>query len=181
MEGEDEKSPGRVNPANPRYLSDLLVASYAERDLLRTHYVRLSPVTHGPGREHPFITAQIKAAKQHGEAAHIEGLGIWNAVHVTDAAQIYVLALEGKAPNGAALHAVKDEKIPVADIAAFIGKKLDLPTRAITKEQAMKRFGFVGMAMAMGGRKTANFTKEWLGWKPTGPSLFDEMDTSFTW
>lgn len=94
--GEAEHAAEFENPNIPRYKADRLVHSYAERDLLRTHVVRPSPVTHGLKREHAFVSTQIKVAKEKGEAAYIaDSDASWTAVHVEDAAQIYVRALEG--------------------------------------------------------------------------------------
>ena len=179
--GDDEKAQQSESPVMPRYLGDRLVASYGEKDLLHTHVVRLSPVSHGPKREHPFISTQIKVAKETGVAAYIgEGTNSWNAVHVDDAAQIYVLALQGKAPNGQPLHAIAEEDIPFKDIAGFIGKRVGAKVESISNQEGMKRYGFVGFAMSRGSRVTAKYTREWLGWKPIKYGLFEEME-NYTW
>ena len=179
--GEDETAPEFENPNLPRYLSDRLVTSYAEKDLLHTHVVRLSPVTHGPKREHPFISTQIKVAKERGVAAYIgDSNAAWNACHVDDAAQLYVLALEGKAPNGKPLHAVSEQDIPLNEIAEFIGKRLDVRVESISKEEGMARYGFIGFVMSLGGKRSAKYTQEWLGWKPTKYGLFKEME-NYAW
>lgn len=69
--------------------------------------------------------------------------------------------------------------IPVREIAEFVGKKLDLPVKAISKEEAMQRFGFIGFVMTLGGKRTAKLTSEWLGWKPKEYGLFEEMDRNY--
>ncbi|KAF7845690.1 hypothetical protein BT93_L1203 [Corymbia citriodora subsp. variegata] len=175
--GEDEKAPEFENPNLPRYLADYLVKSYSDNGSLHTHIVRLPPVVHGPGYEHPFVATQIKVAKDTGVVGILEqGDKLWPSVHVKDAAAVYVLALEGKAPTGSPLHPVQEEGIPTKEIAEFIAKKLKMETKTIPQEEAMQRWGFIGFVLGLGGRRTGTYTREWLGWEPKEYGLFKEME-----
>ena len=57
-----------------------------------------------------------------------DGTQRWPAVHALDAAVLFRLALE-LAPAGTSWHAVADEGDAVRDIAAVIGRRLELPSR----------------------------------------------------
>jgi len=176
--GEDETSGKHGSPHNPRHLSEELTRAYGEKGV-RTIVMRLPPVVHGPGYEHPFISTQIKVAKETGVAAYIgDGSQLWPSVHVKDAAALYVLALT-KGPSGVNMHAVQEEGIPVKEIAEFIAKKLGAETKSIATSQeaiAGPYGGFVGWVMGLGGKATTVKTKEWTGWEPKEYGLFKELE-----
>lgn len=172
---------GWVNTHNPRWLSDLLIRSYAEKGLLHTHFVRLAH--HGPGgaggKEHPFITGQIAAAKKNGYVGCLaDSSKVWAACDVQDAAQVYVKALEKTAPAGSALHAIGEGDISLKCMADFIGQKLDLPTKAISEDEVVQSLGFVVMVMKVSGEETlATNTRKWLNWEPIGTPMFEQLET----
>jgi len=177
--GPDEKAGKVHNPHSPRPLSEELTLKYADKGV-RAIVVRLPPVVHGPGFEHLFISTQIKVAKQSGVAVYVgDGTQVWSSVHVKDVAKLFVLALTN-GPGGVNLHAVQEEGIPTKEIAEHIGKKLGVNTKSDTMEVAMQSYGMIGMIMSMGGRTTADYTKEWTGWEPTECGLFEEME-GYTW
>lgn len=174
--GSDEMSDNIKNEAFPRYKSEELTMSYASK-ALRSFNVRLPPIVHGPAKEHPFITAPINTAKKVGYSPYVgEGQNHWSACHVEDAAQLYVLALDKPAQGGVALHAIGEEAISTKEIAEFIAKKLGVPTKSITSEEAQESMGFVGFIFGMGHGVIAKHTREWTGWQPTHPGLFDTVD-----
>lgn len=175
IKGSDEMSEREKNPNFPRYMSEDLSLSYADKGL-RTLIVCLPPVVHGPGAEHPFITPQIAAAKKVGYVGYIEGSdAAWPSTHAKDAARMYVLGLE-KGPNGSLLFPVHEEGVPTKSIAEFIAKKMDLPLKSVTPEDAMGLWGMVGMLLQMGHRITPTYSKKWTGWEPTEYGLFQELE-----
>lgn len=175
MVGEDEDSPKA--PQDLRGQSESLTLDYSKKGI-RTMNVRLSPVTHGPTTEHPFISVQIAKAKANGYVAVVgKGDNVWSSVHVKDAASVFVLGLE-KAPAGVNLHAVQEEGIPLQDIADFISKKLDLPVKSVPASETAS-WGFIGIVIGLNSRGTAKKTKEWLGWEPKEYGLFEEMDKNY--
>ena len=178
-DGPDENSRAMPNPRMPRYLSEELVKSYAQKGL-RCLTVRLSTVTHGPDRMHPFIASQISIAKKNGVAAYVgEGISCWPAVHVRDAAKLYVLALD-KGPSGVNLHAVGEAGHPTKSITEFIAKKLNVGTKSLPPPEAMKEYGMIGHHMSSGQRTSSTSTREWTGWQPKEIGLFEEMDKYYT-
>jgi hypothetical protein len=72
-------------------------------------------------------------------------------------------------------HAVAEQGIPVADIAAAIGRGLDLPVAAETQQQVAKRFGFLAPFLGADDPASSTLTTDRLGWKPTRRSLLDDL------
>ena len=90
---------------------------------------------HGDG-DHGFLAMLVGIAREKGVAAYVgEGAHRWPAVHRFDAAHAYRLALE-KGARGIAYHFVGEEGVAGKDIATAIGKGLDLPTAAVSPEEA---------------------------------------------
>ncbi|CAD6586180.1 MAG: hypothetical protein CYPHOPRED_003439 [Cyphobasidiales sp. Tagirdzhanova-0007] len=173
-DGPDEKSVKMPNAHSPRYLSEELVIKYADKNI-RTLIVRLPPVVHGPGYEHPFVATQVAVAKKIGFAAYVgDGSQVWPSVHVKDATELYLLALS-KEPSGVFLHGVQEEGISTKDLTSFIAGKLSLEAKSVTLEEAMKDYGFVGGLMSMGNKATTEYTRKWTGWEPKEYGLFVEM------
>ncbi|HLH59102.1 MAG TPA: 3-beta hydroxysteroid dehydrogenase, partial [Streptosporangiaceae bacterium] len=138
---------------------------------VRSSVLRLPPTVHGDG-DNGFMTALVGLARQHGNAAYVgDGSNRWPAVHVLDAAYLFRLAVE-QAPAGSVLHAVADEGVPIRDIAAVIGRHLDLPTASAPAED----FGFLGRILSIDQPASSALTRELLGWRPVQPGLIDDLD-----
>ncbi|HLH04479.1 MAG TPA: SDR family oxidoreductase [Bryobacteraceae bacterium] len=173
-------SPGRAatendimeNTPSPRRSEQ---AAFAFTDQgVRTSAVRL-PQVHGDG-DHAFTPRLIATAREKGVSAYVgEGTNRWSAVHRFDAARLYRLALE-KGTAGARYHAVAEEGIPLRDIAAVIGRRLNVPVRSITPEQAAEHFGWFARFAQMDAAASSELTRQQLGWEPTGPGLLADID-----
>ena len=169
---EDDPSP-YVGPDSMRGGSENLALGYAEQGV-RPVALRFAPTTHGT-RDHGFTATLKQIAQATGVTGYVgDGANPWPAVHVSDAARLARLALE-KAPAGFRAHAVAEEGIPLRDIAAALGARYDLPTRSIAPEDAADHFGWMARFVGMGMRATAAKTAETLGWRPTGPTLFEDI------
>jgi nucleoside-diphosphate-sugar epimerase len=141
---------------------------------VRASVVRLSPSVHGDG-DHGFVPALIGIARAKGEAGYIgDGTNRWPAVHRLDAAVLYRLALE-KGEAGARYHGVGEEGIPFRDIAAAIGRRLDVPVVSKTAAQAPDHFGFLAHFAAIDGPAANAKTQADLGWKPTHKGLLADL------
>jgi len=172
--GTESIVPGPEGSALPRVGSELAALGLAQRGV-RTAVVRLSPTVHGPG-DGGFLPRLIDIARDKGVAAYIgDGANRWPAVHRLDAARLFRLAVE-KAPAGSVLHAAADEGLPFRDIAAAIGRHLDLPTASITPEEAEAHFGFLAMFAGLDNPTSSAATQELLGWRPAHPGLLADLD-----
>ena len=154
--------------------SENAVIGLAERGV-RTSIVSLAPSVHGE-QDKGFVPHLIHTARTKGFSAHIgDGANRWPAVHRFDAASLYRLAVEA-APAGSRLDGVGDEGIRFRDIAAVIGRHLNLPTVSISREEAEAHFGFLGALAAMDMPRSSVQTQELLGWRPVQPGLLEDLE-----
>lgn len=138
--------------------------------------VRLPPTTHGD-HDHGFVASLIGIARDKGAAAYVEeGANHWAAGHVLDAAEVYRLALENPVA-GRRYHVVGDAGVPFHQIAAVIGRKLGLPVKSVTAEEALAHFGWMAPFAQMDALASGALTEEWLRWKPTHRGLIEDMET----
>ncbi|MBS2535478.1 SDR family oxidoreductase [Catenulispora sp. NF23] len=173
--------PGRVateldsaapdTPAAGRDANARVALDFAARGV-RPSVVRLPRSVHGAGDKHGFVARLIGLARDRGTSGYVgDGGSRWPAVHVKDAAVLFRLALE-KATAGSVLQAVGDEGVPTGDIAAVIGRHLNLPTAALPPED----FGFLGPLLATDQPASATLTRQTLGWAPVRPGLIADLD-----
>jgi nucleoside-diphosphate-sugar epimerase len=142
---------------------------------VRSSVVRLPPTVHGDG-DHGFIAALVEIARQRGVAGYIgDGRNRWPAVHRDDAAPVFRLALEG-APAGSVLHATADEGVPIRDVAAVIGRHLDLPTASVAPQDAPEHFAWLAPLIGADSPASSAVTRELLGWQPTHVGLLEDLD-----
>jgi nucleoside-diphosphate-sugar epimerase len=79
--------------------------------------------------------------------------------------------LEG-AEAGTSWHVVADEGDKVRDIAAVIGRRLGPPVEAVPAET----YAPLGPIFATDQPSSSTHTREALGWKPTHPSLLEDLE-----
>jgi len=164
-----------VAEGGPRIDSENATIALAERGV-RSSVIRLSPLVHSTLDHHGFAHRLIDIAREKGVSAYIgDGANRWPAVHTLDAAHLYRLALEA-APAGSRLHGVADEGVPFRDIAAVIGRHLDLPVRSISPEQAGEHFGFLSIFGMLDNPTSSALTQKLLDWQPEGPGLMADLD-----
>ncbi|HTN81548.1 MAG TPA: SDR family oxidoreductase [Acidimicrobiales bacterium] len=161
-------------PEFPRSLASVMTVELAERDV-RSSVVRLPPTVHGSGDE-GFIKMLVDIAREKGVAGYIgDGSNRWPAVHRSDAARVFHLALEHASP-GSTYNAVGEEGVPTRAIAEAIGRHLHLPVESIEADGATAHFGWLGVIWSIDVPTSSALTQVRLGWKPTGPTLLDDLD-----
>jgi len=142
---------------------------------VRTTVVRLPPSVHGEG-DHGFVPLLIGIARAKGVAAYVgKGRNRWPAVHRLDAARLYVEVLE-RGTAGARYHAVGEEGVAFCDIAGAIGQGLDLPVLSLPADRAAEHFGWFAHFAAMDVPASSAWTREQLGWEPSGTTLLADME-----
>ena len=138
---------------------------------VRTSAVRMPRTVHEDGQG-GFAGLLTDAARRSGIAGYPgDGEQRWPAVHARDAAALFRLALES-APGGTVWHAVDDEGDRVIDIATVVGRRLGLPVQSVQDDT----FGPFGPVFAMDQPSSSAHTRQVLGWKPTHPSLLDDLE-----
>ncbi|WP_428029952.1 SDR family oxidoreductase [Ancylobacter sp.] len=158
--------------AYPR-ASEAAASALAARGI-RAGVMRLPPSVHGRG-DHGFVPMLIDMARQKGLSAYIgAGSNVWPAVHVTDAASAFRLAVERGAGTGT-FHAVAEQGIPFRAIAQAIAAGLDLPCVSLTPDEARDHFGWFSGFASLDQAASSERTQALLGWNPTGPDLLADI------
>ncbi|MFC4907406.1 SDR family oxidoreductase [Actinomadura gamaensis] len=157
-------------PVGGRGRSVNALLSLASRGV-RATAVRMPRTVHNRGQG-GFAGILARTARTTGIAGYPgDGGQRWPAVHALDAAVLFRLALES-APAGTVWHAVADEGDAVLDIARVIGRRLGLPVQQVPEET----FGPFGPIFAMDQPASSARTRDVLGWRPTHPSLLDDLE-----
>jgi len=163
--------------ASPRVAGATAALELADHGV-RSSIVRLAPTVHGEG-DGGFVQTYAAIARDKGVVGYLgEGTNRWSAVHRSDAATLFRLAIE-KAEPGSVLHGSAEVGIPIRDIAEAVGRHLDLPTASIDPDDAADHFGWFAGFIAMDAAATSTLTQERLGWTPTGPTLLDDIEAGF--
>jgi len=169
---EDHGDPESVG--SHRVASEEAVLALAAQGV-RSSVVRLGASVHGEG-DHGFVPVLVDVARRTGVSGYVgDGANRWPAVHRLDAARLFRLAIE-KAPAGSVLHGVADEGIAIRDIAAVIGRHLDVPVVSVPPEDAGDHFGFLAHFLAADVPGSSALTQERLGWTPTHADLLTDLD-----
>ena len=177
-------APGRVatedDAADPashaghRVPSEVATLALAARGV-RSSLVRLPPSVHGEG-DHGFVPVLLDIARRTGVSGYVgDGSSRWPAVHRLDAARLFRLALEA-APAGSVLHGVAEQGVPTREIAAVIGRHLEVPVTAIAPEDAGDHFGWLAAFFAADVPASSALTRERLGWTPEQPGLVADLE-----
>ncbi|MFC5676818.1 SDR family oxidoreductase [Aeromicrobium endophyticum] len=170
----EEDVPTATGHASPRIAGTEATLALADQGV-RSSVVRLAPSVHGEG-DGGFVARYAQIARDSGFVAYIgDGSNRWPAVHRSDAAALFRLAVEQAAP-GSVLHGCAEEGVAIRDLADALGRRLGLPTRSVSSDAAEQHFGWLGGFVAMDAPASSDITRRALGWTPTGPTLLDDVE-----
>lgn len=161
-----------ANHPNPRTISELTGNALLDEGV-KVSVVRL-PQVHDPVKQ-GLISPYIEMSRAKGKVAYVgEGTNRWPAAHVLDVAKLYQLVLD-KGEAGARYHAVAEEGVSARDIAKVVAAGLGLPLVSLSPEEAAGHFGWFAMFAGVDMPASSAWTRERLGWNPTGPVLIDDL------
>jgi nucleoside-diphosphate-sugar epimerase len=168
VETDDHFTSAEFPRAATEEAADILIARGCHVIVMRL------PQVHDTRRQ-GRIALHIQLARQRGRVAYVgEGMNRLPAVHVSDAARVFRLALE-KGQLGARYHAVAEEGITLRDIADVIAAGLKVPVDSITPDEAPGYFGGLAKLAQIDLAASSALTRQQLGWNPTGPDLLADL------
>jgi nucleoside-diphosphate-sugar epimerase len=178
-------TPGQVvtenkdfDPVGPHRFSEAAALPYAKRDVL-VSVVRPPRLVHGEGDMHAFVPLFIDIARKKGVSAYIgDGSNRCHAAQRLEGAHLFRLAVE-KAGAGSRYQAVDEGEITFREIAEAIGRQLHIPAVSLPEEEAMNHFGFMGLIAGTDNPASSEITRKTLGWRPTHPSLLQDLEADF--
>jgi nucleoside-diphosphate-sugar epimerase len=166
--------PDPQSPGFGRAQVEQAVEVWAKRGV-RASIVRLAPSVHGED-DAGFVSQLIRIARAKKHSAFVgDGRHRWPAVHRADAARLFRLALE-KGAAGARYHGVAEPGIAQRDIAEAIGRRLHLPCRAITSDDAARHFGWLAPFVGVDNPTSAEYTRTALDWHPREADLLRDLE-----
>ena len=177
---EDPALPGgdeHKGTLRARNVVETTVIGLAEQGV-RSSVVRIANIAHGTSDRAGFLPTLIALAREKGVAGYPgDGANLWNAVHISDVASVFRLALE-KGPAGRYWHAVGDEGIAFREIAEAIGHRLGVPAVSIPEDELMMPgyFGFLANVVTQNYPASNLITRRDLGWEPVQPGLLAGLD-----
>lgn len=139
---------------------------------IRSVVLRLPLFVYGRGGS-SFAPMMIGLAKQAGAANYVgAGNERVSAVHVEDAADLYLLALETSTAKN--LYNVSAETVSLKELNEAIARLLDMKARSISTEAAQKQFGAMFGFFTISNQLSAEKAQRELGWKPRANTTIAE-------
>ena len=167
-----ESDPPVMNPAIPRN-PEKAASAVAERGV-RVAVVRL-PQVHDT-RKQGLVQFLLQTAREKGSSAYVgDGGNRWAAAPLRDVVHLYRLAVEGTEQGFTVYHAVQEEGVSLREIAEALGSGLKMPVVSLTPEQAAAHFAWLTHFAALDMPASSDWTREALGWEPTGPGLIQDL------
>lgn len=177
---EDSSLPGGdlyKGTLRARNIVETTVIGLADRGV-RSSIVRIPEIVHSTTDNAGFLPLLVGLAKEKGVVGYAgDGNNRWTAVHARDLASAFRLALE-TGPAGKNWHAVADEGFPFRELAEALAGRLNLPAVSIPVDALMLPgfFGFLANLVTLDTPASSAITRRTLGWQPTQPSLFADLD-----
>ncbi|HEY3637645.1 MAG TPA: SDR family oxidoreductase [Rhizomicrobium sp.] len=179
--GMASTAPGRPATEDGEVISSAIIPRAASEEAanalalegVNVSIVRL-PQVHDTEKQ-GLVTYAIQVSREKGACVYIgDGQNRWPAAHVLDVARLYRLAFE-KAERGARYHAVAEEGVSMRDIMEVLGRRLKLPVKSITPEEAQDWYGWLAMFALRDLPASSEQTRKQLGWQPKERGLLADL------
>lgn len=123
-----------------------------------------------------FVPFVINQAKKENSANYVEsGSQTVSAVHVEDAADLYLLALETSTAKR--LYNVAAESVSLKEMSEAVGRLLDIPAKSISREKAKNQFGKMFEFLSINNQMSSEKARRDLKWSPNSyNSILDEIE-----
>ncbi|TVY60806.1 Uncharacterized protein LSUE1_G008355 [Lachnellula suecica] len=169
----------------------------ASSDAVKTA-ILCPPTIYGPGRgpgnqRSRQVYNLVKATLEKGQAPQLgKGLTEWDNVHVHDLSALFVLLAEAAVANKPELdsklwgkegyflaenghHVWGEVSKEVGEVAFEKGYIKEKGVAAMGTEEAKEKYGFEALSWGLNSKGFAKRARKYLGWKPEGRSLKDEI------
>jgi nucleoside-diphosphate-sugar epimerase len=142
---------------------------------IRSIVLRLPLFVYGRGGS-SFVPFIINQAKKEGSANFVgAGENRVSAVHVEDAAQAYLSALETSTGKG--IYNVSAESVMMAEICEAVGNLLNLKAKSISNEKGREQFDKMFEWLSINNQLDANKIKSQLQWSPNSyRSILEDIE-----
>jgi nucleoside-diphosphate-sugar epimerase len=142
---------------------------------IRSIVLRLPLFVYGRGGS-SFVPFIINQAQRAGSANYVEaGDNRVSAVHVEDAAQAYLSALE--TTTGKGIYNVSAESVRMAEICEAAGNLLNLKAKSISSEKGREQFGKMFEWLSINNQLDAAKAKTELKWSPNSyRSILEDIE-----
>jgi nucleoside-diphosphate-sugar epimerase len=170
-----ESAPLSKKPLNKRIRCEQHALQLCEKGI-KVCAIRLAPYVYGHGRS--GINLIMLMSANNGEVIYVNnGRVRTSAVHVDDAARLYLLAAK-KAKAGDIFNGTSSTDIMSYQIAEAIGSCLKIPARSLTFEEAASKLGnfFAAFISSENRASNAKAVKE-LGWQLRELGMLEDIRT----
>ncbi len=159
--------------------SSRVVRGEAERDIqqmsqkgVRAIALRFPLFIYGRGGS-LFLPFMINQAKTVGSANYIgEGSEMVSAIHVEDAAELFVAALETGTAKG--VYNAVTESVSLKDLNESIARMLNIKAKSISAEKGREQFGGVFEFLSKNNQLSAEKAKRQIEWSPSAFRTIEE-------
>lgn len=170
----DEDAPVMLESPITRYKAWDHARAVAARAGVRATCVRLAPFVYGRGGS--GVRMFMEGAAAAGAAAYVGGGSTrTTAVHVDDAARLYLLVAE-KGRAGEAYNASGETDVTIKELQGAVAGALGVPAVDLSKEEALAKMPpFLVNFLVTENRGSNKKAVTELGWRPTEPGIVEDI------
>ncbi|KAF7956488.1 hypothetical protein EAE96_003827 [Botrytis aclada] len=168
-----ETSPEDPEPLNSRHQAEAHALELVKRGI-RVIAIRLPPWVFGRGGSGVKLFMDI--SRQAGEVTCVDGgKNCTSIVHVDDAARLYLLAAQS-AKSGEVFNSSSATDVTFHEMWETMATTLNIPLKHLSTEEAIPKLGLVlTKFISVENRASGAKAREFLGWKPNGSSILEEI------